>query len=212
MITTKGFDVTSLSYSSASLEKNNYFKLILDNQELFHVPHLIWEQSCVFLLSHVHSEWIDYFNQISLLPKNLSYRIFDTTAKLQVFISLVHLVYQIKVKSLDKILRHGENIDVKNIYYGKVFLDNLPPRNKLIVLPSDLQNELKGDLSVTAEIMRIGQLYECSFLKQNPSEYDNGSKFYYRPYNTPVKLDRLSDKAQAMFQQIRKFYDSILRK
>ncbi len=194
MLSIKAFDVETLSVVLASLKRNGNLKLTLNDSTPLDIDYYGWKQFSNDILSHTRGEWN--------IP--ITYKHFDTTTKLQVFVSLIHLA---SVIDLDMYQNRNIN-DFKEVYFGKLFTDKLPTRNRLIVFPEEIQNELLGNPPIVNEIMKIGRIYECTLQANSQTNF----RFYYKPYNVPVGVYfSLSSEAEKIFNEMQDFHRRLLK-
>ena len=205
ILSIKAFEVETSLYMSASLHRNDRLNIILNGKKLLSIENYQWEQVSNNILSHTQSEW----------GVSLPYR-FDTITKLQVFVSLIHLA---SVISNTITIVNSPSDPVQQGYFdyeyigavGRVFVDKLPARNRLIVYPDTIQEKLRNaPPNVVDEIMQSGRIYKCT-IERDISEKE--FIFYYKPYNVPVGIDPPSgDPARDIFDEIQEAHRALLRR
>jgi hypothetical protein len=114
---------------------------------------------------------------------------------MQLMASLMHIT--LEVINLDKLEK----------LYGSVLIDNLPPRNKLIIPSFPIQEKIKNeDKEMT--LYKTRRLFKLKISLENE---ENKYEIYYRPYNVPVILASKLKKIESLNNSLKEEYKNLLK-
>jgi len=153
------------------------------------------EHICFDSISKTMPEWIILKNKCNTLeiPKNILRP--RKSDDIQLMASLMHIT--LEVINLDKL----ENL------YGCVLIDNLPPKNKLIIPSFPIQEKIKNeDKEMT--LYKTRRLFKLKIsLENEKNEYE----IYYRPYNVSVILASKLKKIESLNNSLKEEYKNLLK-
>ncbi|MGB3477571.1 MAG: hypothetical protein WBB67_00240 [bacterium] len=207
-VETQGFDVCRTEWTSAAIRSNKYVSLLLDELVIHTTQWSFFSTIRNFALSHTHRELGHFLIHTSVFPIDNYAFSFETTARVQMFISLLHLAGEVfEIRNRDGGETYAK-INMDRILLGGVLRDNLPSHNRLIILPSEIQTILFESGQIAKMLMKQGLIYRFS-ISGNEGDYCDNHRyaFYYRPYNVPIIRGHTLGKQQSeMYNKIKKYY------
>ena len=153
------------------------------------------EHICFDSISKTMPEWIILKGKCNMLEIPEDVLRPGKSDDMQLIASLMHITSE--VLDLDKL----ENL------YGCVLIDNLPPRNKLIIPSFPIQEKIKSE-DKEMILYKIRRLFKLKILLENEK---NEYEIYYRPYNVPVILASKLRTIESLNNSLKEEYKNLLK-